>query len=181
MDHRIKASCRPLRRRATGFTMIELLMTIILVAVLSAIAAPAMREFNVRANVNTTTNDIVVALNLARSEAVKRGRLVSVVANGADWSNGWTVQSDDGTVISERAAVLPDYRVLGAATGPGAPADRVVFTGTGALSVATAWDFSICRPSFAPGNADSRRVIVTATGSIRSRRDTTGAPAGACA
>ena len=32
MDHRIKASCRPLRRRATGFTMIELLMTIILVA-----------------------------------------------------------------------------------------------------------------------------------------------------
>ena len=63
----------------------------------------------------------------------------------------------------------------------GAAADRVIFTGTGALSVATGWDFSICRPTFAPGNAESRRVIVTATGTIRSRRDTTGAPAGACA
>jgi type IV fimbrial biogenesis protein FimT len=161
--------------------MIELLMTIVIVAILSAVAVPAMREFNVRANVSTTTNDLVVALNLARSEAVKRGRNVSLVATGADWTNGWSVQLADGTVVRERAAVAASYRVLGAATGVGAPADRVIFTGTGALSVATGWDFSICRPSFAPGNAESRRVVVTATGSIRSRRDTTGAPAGACA
>ncbi len=161
--------------------MMELLIAIIVVALLSAFAVPAMREFGIRANVSTTTNDIVVGLNLARAEAVKRGRLVSLVATGADWSNGWTIQTDDGTVLSERGAVTEDYRVLGVATGPGAPADRVVFTATGALSVATAWDFSICRPSFAPDNAQSRRVIVTATGSVRSRRDTTGAPAGACA
>lgn len=181
MDYPSQAARRPSARRSAGFTMIELLMTIVVIAILSAVAVPAMREFNVRANVSTTTNDIVVALNLARSEAVKRGRMVSVVRTGSSWSNGWTVQTDDGTVLSQRAAVLQDYRVLGAAVGPGAPVDRVIFTGTGGLSVATGWNFSVCRPTFAPGNAQSRQVIVTATGTVRSRRDTTSAPAGACA
>ncbi|MBK8069882.1 MAG: GspH/FimT family pseudopilin [Rhodanobacteraceae bacterium] len=168
------------RRRAAGFTMVELMITLAVIAILMAVSTPALRELNIRANVTSTTNDIVIALNLARSEAVKRGRLVSVVANGADWSNGWTVQSDDGTVLSSRNAVADNYRVLGAPTGAGAQTDRVIFTGTGALSVATAWDFSICRPSFSPDSTRSRRVIVTATGTVRSRRDTTGSPAGVC-
>ncbi len=168
-------------RRARGFTMVELLATVAIIAILSAVAVPAMREFSVRTNVTTTTNDIVVALALARSEAVKRGRNVSVIAAGGSWSNGWTVQvTDTAEVLSRRAAVENNYRVLGTATGAGAELDRVIFTGTGGLSVATGYDFSICRPTFAPGDAESRRIVVTATGSVRSRRDTTSAPAGSC-
>ena len=62
--------------------MMELIVTLSIVAILSAVAVPAMREFSLRANVSATTNDIVVALKLARSEAVKRGRNVSVVSSG---------------------------------------------------------------------------------------------------
>lgn len=164
-----------------GFTLMELLITIMIVSILSAVAVPAMREFSVRANVSSNTNDIVVALALARSEAVKRGRNVSVIATGGSWTNGWTVETTvGGEVLSRHEAVTADYRVLGAATGAGAENDRVIFTATGALSVATGYDFSVCRPTFAPGDAQSRRIVVAATGMVRSRRDTTSAPAGSC-
>lgn len=168
------------RHRSRGFTMMELIVTLSIVAILSAVAVPAMREFSLRANVSATTNDIVVALNLARSEAVKRGRNVSVVSTGGSWTAGWSVQTDAGVVLVQHAAVATDYSVLGAASGAGAPADRVIFTPTGGLSVATAYDFSICRPSADVDNLLSRRVAVSATGLIRSRRDTTSAPAGSC-
>lgn len=168
------------RRAARGFTLIELIIAILVVAILATLALPAMSEFGVRANVSSNTNDLVAALNMARTEAVKRGRNVSLIATGGSWTSGWTVQTDAGVVVTEHGAVVDEYRVLGAATGGGAPADRVIFTATGALSLATGYDFSICRPTFAAGNAQSRRVIVSATGMIRSRRDTTAAPAGTC-
>lgn len=167
--------------RHRGFTLIELLMTLVVVAILTAVAMPAMREFGVRGNVTSATNDLVVALNLARSEAVKRGRNVLVVATSGSWNNGWTVQTAAGVVLNSRGALDPEYRILGAAAGVGAPADRVEFNGTGALVTATAYDFSVCRPTFSPGNAQSRRIAVVASGTIRSFRDTTGSPAGSCA
>lgn len=168
------------RRSERGFTLIELVITLLILIVLTSVAAPAMREMNVRATVAGTTNDLVAALNLARSEAVKRGRNVSLVSVGGNWTDGWTIQDNAGTTLTEHAALGSGYRVLGAGIGAGAPADRVIFTATGALSVATGYDFSVCRPTFSPNTAQSRRVIVSATGMIRSRRDTTSAPAGTC-
>lgn len=169
------------RQRSGGFTMMELIMVLLVVSVLSAIAAPAMREFIVNSNVTTSTNDIVVALNLARAEAVKRGVDVEVVAAGGNWSAGWVVQPV-GTAESllSRGALQAGYTVLGAATGVGAPVGRVVFAPTGALRIATAYDFSVCRPSNASNASKSRRIAVTGSGMIRTRRDTTSSPAGAC-
>jgi type IV fimbrial biogenesis protein FimT len=170
----------PSARRPRGFTLLELLITIAVLTVLAGLAVPAMREFTVRATVSATTNDLVLALNLARSEAVKRGRDVSLIAVGADWSAGWTIEPVGlAEVLVSHEAVASEYSVLGAAAG-GAPGDRVTFGATGALRVATAYDFSVCRPTFSPGNAQSRRILVAATGTVRSRRDTTGSPAGAC-
>ena len=177
----VRRRSRTSRQRMQGLTMFELIVTLAIVIMLAAFTAPAMTEFQVRSNVSTTTNDIVTALNMARAEAVKRGLDVAVVAVGDDWTNGWTVQTQVGNVvITQRGAQLPDDRVLGLAAGAGAPVGRVVFGPTGALRTATAYDFSVCRPSFRPGNAESRRIAVAATGTIRARRDTTGAPAGAC-
>lgn len=160
--------------------MIELIVTLTIVAILSAVAVPAMREFGLRANVSATTNDLVSSLNLARTEAVKRGRNVSVISTGGSWTAGWSVQTAAGEVLTQHGAVERDFFVLGLASGAGAPVDRVIFTPTGGLSIATAFDFSVCRPSIDVDNLQSRRVAVTATGVIRARRDTTSAPAGSC-
>jgi len=163
-----------------GFSLLELLVTIAIIAILAAFAVPAMREVQIRTTVTATTNALVVALNIARAEAVKRGRNVSIVAEGGNWSNGWTVQEAGATEQLLSGAALPnDYQITAVSSGGGANT-AVLFNSTGALVAATSFDLNICRPTYSPNATQSRRVIINAVGGIRSRRDTTGSPAAAC-
>jgi type IV fimbrial biogenesis protein FimT len=172
---------------ARGFTLFELLITIAIVAILASIALPNYSELMRRMTVSETTNDLVGALNLARSEAVKRGSDVEVVSTGgSDWSGGWAVQAvnpvaSDHGAIRTHEAVQSDYKVGAAATGGTADSSRVTFDGIGALKNSTAFDINVCRPSGSPGEADSRRISVSASGIISSRRNTAGSPAVSCA
>ena len=80
-----------LRRASRAFTLVELVITIAIAAILVAIALPNFREFTIRMTVTENTNALVGALNVARSEAVKRGRPVALIANNGDWSAGWKI------------------------------------------------------------------------------------------
>ena len=72
-----------------------------LVAVLLAIGAPMMTEVTRNVRITGQTNDLIAALQLARSEAVKRNQGVFVCAStdqatcsGTSWSQGWIVFAD---------------------------------------------------------------------------------------
>jgi type IV fimbrial biogenesis protein FimT len=174
------------RRLARGFTLVELIITIAVVAVLTAIALPSFREIGIRMNVTSTTNDVVGALNTARSEAVKRGLPVAVVSVSGGWTSGWTINADtarDGTyitILATHAAVPATYSLAARATGAGGLDDRAAFSATGNLALGTLFDFSVCRPTSAANIAQSRRINVKGSGEISSHRDVTGSPAGTC-
>jgi type IV fimbrial biogenesis protein FimT len=177
------------RRLARAFTLVELIITIAVVAVLTAIALPSFREIGIRMNVTSTTNDVVGALNTARSEAVKRGlpvAVVSVISGGGNWTSGWTINADtarDGTyitILATHAAVPATYSLAAKATGAGGLDDRAAFSATGNLALGTLFDFSVCRPTSAANIAQSRRINVKGSGEISSHRDVTGSPAGTC-
>ena len=88
------------RRQVAGFTLIELMVTIAVVAILAAIALPSFQS-SLRSNrVATTTNEMIASLSLARSEAIRNngGSAVcpsnSGTACAGNWSDGWLVWAD---------------------------------------------------------------------------------------
>jgi type IV fimbrial biogenesis protein FimT len=93
-------NCKTIAARQTGFSLIETVMSAAVAGVLATTAVPGMVGMRQSAEITTTTNELMSALHLARSEAVKRRARVAVSPNaGADWRTGWTVyvdRDDDG-------------------------------------------------------------------------------------
>jgi len=106
----------PARHRAQGFTLIELIMVVAILAILAAITAPSMRDFVKAAGVRGASSDFYSALVAARAEAIKRRASVSVApAVGTSWTSGWTVASGGSTF--QKADPLPsEVAVKDAAT-----------------------------------------------------------------
>ncbi|HKE93393.1 MAG TPA: GspH/FimT family pseudopilin [Povalibacter sp.] len=91
------------RRDQAGFTILELLMGVAILAVTLSIAVPSFSAMMRTNRLAGQVNEMVTAMNYARSEAYKRGVTVSVCAtntsgacasSGTAWANGWLVITD---------------------------------------------------------------------------------------
>jgi type IV fimbrial biogenesis protein FimT len=88
--------------RIQGFTLMELLVTMTVVAILLAIAAPSFRYVTTANRATAEINALLSDVQLARGEAVKEGQFVTICAStdGATcagttaWASGWIVFSD---------------------------------------------------------------------------------------
>ncbi|WP_265944223.1 GspH/FimT family pseudopilin [Dechloromonas sp. A34] len=91
----------------SGFTLIELMIAVALLGILLTLAMPSFSDMIRRMRIESAANSLSVALATARSEAVKRGRNISVCksANSSacttsgDWSTGWVIYATAGTPI----------------------------------------------------------------------------------
>ena len=107
-----------------GFTLIELLVTVAVLVILLVVGVPEYRRMTENNRQVAAINKIVGDLNLARTEAVKRGRTVTLcgstdgaTCNTANWENGWIVFTDlnkdnvvdngDGDILISRNTALP--------------------------------------------------------------------------
>lgn len=78
-----------------GFTLMEMLVTLAVVAIVASLAVPSFQNMIATQRVRSAANDLVASLNFARSEAVKRNRVVTITPAGS-WAGGWTVSYVDG-------------------------------------------------------------------------------------
>jgi type IV fimbrial biogenesis protein FimT len=102
-----------------GFSIIELMVAVALVAIVSAIATPSLRNLMVRTDIRSAVNDWTMALHLAKSESVKQNRQVTLCPSStgsgctstAAYEVGWIVKTGTtATVTGDR--ILADYMPL---------------------------------------------------------------------
>lgn len=142
------------RPRQAGFTLVELVIVITIVAGLIVIGVPSMSEMIATQKVRGTADELFLDLTYARSEAIKRNGTVQVIRAGANWTEGWTVNTG-GTVLRAQAGTK------GVSASDANPTN-VSFTGDGRVTgVAGTLNFS-----FSSGNAlvSMRCVSVTPSG-----------------
>lgn len=120
---------------ASGFTLIELLVTISIAVILATVAIPSFQDFYRNNRLGTQSNDLIASLNLAKSEAIRRGVWVTICKSAAptattptcstsgDWNQGWIVFADIkdgrngrpgtwGTIDTDADATTIDDQVL---------------------------------------------------------------------
>jgi type IV fimbrial biogenesis protein FimT len=100
-----------------GFTLIELMVTISLAAILLAVGIPSFRETIIRNRLTEQTNDLVAAVTMARSQAITSNQSVSFCRTDSDVTTTcsgsagnwdfWLVNNSAGTVI--RRGEAPNY------------------------------------------------------------------------
>lgn len=82
-------------RASRGFTLIEIIITIVVAAVLATLAAPSFREYMTNQKISNASFDLVASLAFARSEAITRNAAVDIIpANAGNWAAGWRIQFD---------------------------------------------------------------------------------------
>ena len=90
---RSSATAPAVRRVQLGFTLIEMMIVVALLAILTSLAAPALSTFVASQRNKTISFDLYSSMMFARSEAIKRRSTVTVEATGGAWNNGWTVKA----------------------------------------------------------------------------------------
>ncbi len=77
-----------------GFSLIELIVTLAIVAIVMMIGVPNFNSAIQNSRLTTTANELVTAFHLARSESVKRNQNVVVSAINDNWQDGYRVFVD---------------------------------------------------------------------------------------
>lgn len=144
----------PVRARRAGFTLIETMVVLALLAILASLAGPAMSRFVASQRVKSSASSLHLALVKARSEAIKRNGTVSVQPiTGTNWNSGWNVVS--GTTVLDVSPANARVEVTTTPSGTGLVSFRADGrTSTGAI------EFDLKSPLA----SSFRRVCIDAAG-----------------
>ena len=113
--------------RSRGFSLLELMITISVMAILLAVALPSFRDVIHRNQVSSASNAVLASVNYAKSEAVTRGQLVSMcpgnkttgcTSGGKVFDQGWIVYTYPAGAASANTAYAAASSILLRSTDP---------------------------------------------------------------
>jgi type IV fimbrial biogenesis protein FimT len=153
-----------------GFTLMELMVTLAVMGGVLSIAAPSLQSMMSNNRLTTQANSLVGALNIARSESVKRNQSVVVQKEnaGTTWADGWFVWVSDASIgkptIRKQAAITSNsinFKFL---------YNRNFITYKPDGTADNNGSFFICSPA---SEAKFRRIIIARAGRVRTTNQET--------
>jgi type IV fimbrial biogenesis protein FimT len=178
-------------KHAHGFTLVELLITILVAALLMALAIPAFHSFVENNRLAASTNQLVSALAVARSEAIHRRENVTLCSStnpaaavptcaaSTSWETGWIAFTDrngngiievppGGTDVLLRVwEAIPAGHTLTATGGT----TQVGFDRLGIANIIANEIFRLANPDCRTGQANRERTVTLLTsGSVNVAR-----------
>ncbi len=155
-----------------GFSLIELMVTVSILAILLAIGVPSFIDIMLSSKLSSYANNFLASTYLTRGEAIKRNRAVTLCASsnsttcGGSWEQGWIVTLlPEETVLHREQALNSGFKM----TGTGG-ISRLDFQGTGVG--ATQATLTVCRAT--PLGKQERVIRVSATGRAAVSKTATG-------
>lgn len=175
------------RCKSMGFTLVELLLVVAVIALLQALTAPVFASLVNSVRLSSATNSLFSSLILARSEAIKRNSRAVVCKSGSGlactssggWEQGWIVFHDpnnnavldDGETLLYREYALSNLIRL---TGNSPVVSYVSYTPMGTTSYTSgafqAGTLTVCVQSATP--VDARQIVISSAGRPRTAKTT---------
>ena len=153
--------------RSAGFTLIELMIVIVILAIMLFIALPNFAIWIQNTQIRTAGEAILNGMQLARTEAIRRNVNVELQM---DVSSGWTAQVAGGRVIQSRLAGEGSATALVTITPAGAK--TVTFNSFGSVATnadgtATVTEIKIDSPAISAADSRELCILVRAGGNVR--------------
>ena len=182
-------------KKNSGFTLVELMITLAIVGILLLVGVPSLKTFMQSNQLIASTNELLSALHVARSEAIKLNTRVSICdsSNGTscgltgDWSNGWIVFVDAGGNLTNTGLPctaantdcllrvhdgIPDNQLsVSGLDANSAAITSFTFTARGmpkdVAGISESGTFSICSFDDSNNVIGSRAVVLSLSGRVR--------------
>ena len=170
-----------------GFTLLELMITLLIAGIILSIGVPSFRGVMQNQRMTSATNELVMSLNLAKSEAIKRVVYVSICKSsngvtcgdaGTSWRDGWIVFAN-ATVANlgvrdfadELIRVYPGLRSEFALTPIGTVDGFISFRPSGTMGTAVANMAGTLTMCDERGAGYARGILLQSSGSWSVSRD----------
>jgi len=176
--------------KQSGFTLIELLVVLAIAVIVITTAIPSFQSFIQSNRISSTVHKFVSTLNLARSEAVKRGARVTVckssdartcnTSSSSGWESGWIVfVDDDGSPGTRDTATEELIRASNGLNGSISISGQedvqniISYVGSGFTQTATGGTLSTDKSTLVicdshKFSSSARAITISTTGSVRS-------------
>ena len=143
MIHRVQPMQASKHPSMAGFTIIELLVTVMMLAILATLAAPNMTNLILGTRVRSAATEMYSTLIFARSEAIKRSANLDIVPIAA-WQGGWQVKAG-ATILKQQDSFPSNISIVG-------PAGTITYQRDGRLSGNATATFTVNAPGHASVN-----------------------------